>query len=444
MSAPVISSNMRLVFCSLCLLLCSLSLSAQSLYFPPSAGPWETLPADSLGWCESRLDSLYDFLDARGTKAFIVLKGGRMVEEWYFDSFTQDSAWYWASAGKTLTATLVGIAQQEGLLDLDDATADYLGTGWTSCDSAEEAEITLWHQLTMTTGLDESVADVDCTDDSCLQCLTDPGTRWFYHNAPYTLLTRVIEQAAGVSSINQYFLSRIGLPIGMSGAYFNLGYNRLFVSTPRSFARFGLLMLAQGQWNGTPILSDTAYYRAMTTPSQSLNPSYGYLWWLNGQDSHRLPVSTFSFNGPIIPTAPEDMIAGLGANDQKLYLVPSQDLVIIRMGNAAGQLQPSLSGFDADLWELISNLACEDSATTALGSAPEFHVQVFPNPTRDLIRVSSPQPLAALTLYDLQGRRVLRSSGDRLDLSDLPAGTYLLHWQTRQGQQGRERVVKWE
>ncbi len=424
------------------LLLWSACLSAQSLYFPPNTGTWDTLPADSLGWCQSRLDSLYDFLDARGTKAFLVLKGGRLVEEWYFDSFTQDSLWYWASAGKTLTATLVGIAQQEGLLDIDDPTADYLGPGWTSCDSAAEAEITLWHQLTMTTGLDESVADVDCTDDSCLQCLTEPGTRWFYHNAPYTLLTRVIEQAAGVSSVNQYFLSRIGLNIGMSGAYLNLGYNRVFVSTARSFARFGLLMLAQGQWNGTPILSDTAYYRAMTTPSQSLNPSYGYLWWLNGQGSHRLPVSTLSFNGSLIPTAPEDMIAGLGANDQKLYLVPSQDLVIIRMGNAASQLQPSLSGFDADLWERLSNLVCEDSATTALASSPIIDVEVFPNPTHDLIRVSSPQPIAALTLYDLQGRRLLRVTSDRLDLSDLPAGTYLLHWQTQQGQQGRERVVK--
>ncbi|HEX2535137.1 MAG TPA: serine hydrolase domain-containing protein, partial [Chitinophagaceae bacterium] len=71
------------------------------------------------------------FLQLKKTKAFIILKNGRMVKERYFGTFTADSLWFWASAGKTLTAFVVGVAQQEGKLDIDDKTSKYLGTGWT-------------------------------------------------------------------------------------------------------------------------------------------------------------------------------------------------------------------------------------------------------------------------------------------------------------------------
>jgi hypothetical protein len=87
------------------------------LYFPPTTGTtWETITPQSLNWCTDKVDSLYNFLGSRDTKAFIVLKNGRIVLEKYYGTFTQDSAWYWASAGKTLTAFLAGIAQQDGLI----------------------------------------------------------------------------------------------------------------------------------------------------------------------------------------------------------------------------------------------------------------------------------------------------------------------------------------
>jgi CubicO group peptidase (beta-lactamase class C family) len=434
---------MTIRFSLLLSLLLPMCLRAQSLYFPPTNGSWDTLSASSLGWCQDRLDSLHQFLDARDTKAFLILKGGKLVEEWYFDAFTQDSFWYWASAGKTMTATLVGIAQQEGHLDIGDPSSDYLGVGWTTCDSASERQITIRHQLTMTTGLDPDAVDADCTDDTCLQCLAPPETRWYYHNAPYTLLTRVVEAATGINNINLFFFSRIGSQIGMGGSYLNLGYNRVFVSRPRDMARFGLLMLAQGRWNGLPVLSDTAYFQAMTSPSQGLNPSYGYLWWLNGQASHRLPGSTFSFSGPIIPSAPADLIAGLGANDQKLYLVPSQELVVIRLGNQAGPLLPSLSGFDEELWAQLSRLRCDpDSGTTSLSTTSSTRITVYPNPATDWVRISSPQPTKALYLYDLQGRLRCSSHTDELSLRGVPPGSYVISWRSHQGKIGWQHLIK--
>ncbi|MCB0778746.1 MAG: serine hydrolase, partial [Flavobacteriales bacterium] len=76
------------------------SLSAQNLYFPPTFGnTWETVDPASLGWCTDQLPPLLQLLEDNGTKAFIVLKDGRIAIEQYFGTFTQDSSWYWASAG---------------------------------------------------------------------------------------------------------------------------------------------------------------------------------------------------------------------------------------------------------------------------------------------------------------------------------------------------------
>ncbi|MBK6945841.1 MAG: serine hydrolase [Flavobacteriales bacterium] len=66
-----------------------------------------------MGWCADQIPPLLQYLDSNNTKAFIVLKDGRIAIEHYFDTFTQDSVWYWASAGKSLTSFLVGLAQQD-------------------------------------------------------------------------------------------------------------------------------------------------------------------------------------------------------------------------------------------------------------------------------------------------------------------------------------------
>ena len=88
---------------------------SQELYFP-SESEWETISPDDLEWKSEQIPELISYLNENNTKAFIVLKSGKIVIEEYFDDFTQDSSWYWASAGKTVTATLIGIAQEKSLL----------------------------------------------------------------------------------------------------------------------------------------------------------------------------------------------------------------------------------------------------------------------------------------------------------------------------------------
>jgi CubicO group peptidase (beta-lactamase class C family) len=325
-----------------------------SMYFPPvGSSTWETTTTASLGWDEGALNNVYTYLQQKNTKAFIVLKNGKIVAEKYFGTFGMDSVWYWASAGKTMTAFLTGIAQQEGLLNINNKTSQYLGTGWTSLPLAKENLITVRHQLTMTTGLDDGVQpDNDCTLPACMQYKADAGTRWAYHNAPYTILDKVVETATG-ATYNNYFQQKVRNRIGMNGLWVKSGYNNVLWTTPRSAARFGLLLLNKGRWDATGILSDTTYFNSQVNTSQALNSSYGYLTWLNGKSNYMLPTLQAVLPGALTPNAPADMYAALGKNDQKIYVVPSQKLVVIRMGESAGNVQLALSGFDNELWGML-------------------------------------------------------------------------------------------
>lgn len=324
-----------------------------NLYFPPSeSAVWETSDANALGWNTENEQDLFDYLEEKSTKAFIILKDGKIVVEWYFGDHTQNTSWYWASAGKALTAFTVGLAQEEGFLDIEDRTSNYLGEGWTSTPSEKENLITVWHQLTMTSGM--NALQFDCVTPECLTYLEDAGNRWAYHNGPYTLLQSVVANATE-TEWSEYFNSKLRDKIGMDGFWFSTnGLNNVFFSTARSMARFGLLNLNNGAWNGEMILGDSNYRNDMKNTSQNLNRAYGYLWWLNGKSSYRAPASQTEFQGELIPNAPADTYAGLGRDDQKLYIIPSKSLVIVRMGEDAGEDLLGPSSFDNELWEKLN------------------------------------------------------------------------------------------
>ena len=328
---------------------------AETMYFPPLTGDvWETKSMASLGWNQSAVQPLLDYLALKNTKGFIILVNGRVVLENYFNGHSASTGWYWASAGKTLTATLTGIAQQEGLLNINNKVSDYIGTGWTSMPLAKENLITNKHLLSMTSGI-EDIANVDAVDPASLTYKADAGTRWAYHNV-YVKLQDVVAAASGQTWSN-YFNTKLRDKIGMTGAWIQVDNNSVYWSTTRSMARFGLLALNKGKWESTTILNET-YFNEATNSSQNINLGYGYLWWLNGKSSYHLPQSQLQFNGSLIPTAPNDMFMALGKNDQKIYVVPSKNMVVIRMGEVANPANPTfaLSGFDEELWTKISAL----------------------------------------------------------------------------------------
>lgn len=129
----------------------------------------------------------------------------------------------------------------------------------------------------------------------------------------------------------------------------------VYHSSTRSMARFGLLALNQGKWGNEQIVNE-AFFKESTSSSQNINPSYGYLWWLNGKSQYMLPSTQTIFPGMLIPNAPSDLYAAMGAEDQRIYVIPSKKMVIIRMGKASDPDNPNfaLSGFDQLLWEKIN------------------------------------------------------------------------------------------
>jgi len=327
--------------------------STESIYFPPLTGNvWETKSIADLGWKQTAVQPLLDYLLVKNSKGFIILVNGRIVMENYFNGHSSSAVWYWASAGKTLTATLTGIAQQEGLLNINNKVSDYIGTGWTSMPLAKENLITNKHLLSMNSGI-EDIANGDAVDPASLTYKANAGTRWAYHNV-YVKLQDVIATASGQTWPN-YFNSKLRDKIGMTGTWIQMDNNNVYWSTTRSMARFGLLMLNKGKWENTTILNEN-YFNEATNTSQNINLGYGYLWWLNGKDSYHLPQSQLQFPGSIIPTGSNDMFMALGKNDQKIYVIPSKKMVVIRMGDAADNVNLALSDFDDVLWQKINAL----------------------------------------------------------------------------------------
>ena len=204
----------------------------------------------------------------------------------------------------------------------------------------------------MTTGLDYNVSNPDCTSPECLQYKADAGSQWYYHNAPYTLLEYVVSNAAG-ENYNEFTDLNIESKIGMNGSWIPLGDNNVYWSTPRDAARFGLLLLNKGKWSDNQIMSDMDYYDAMTTSSQSLNPSYGYCNWLNGKPSIIFPGLPTSFNVPLSINAPSDLFAAMGKNGQFIDVVPGRKIVVIRMGEAPDNSLVPIT-FHDDMWIKIN------------------------------------------------------------------------------------------
>jgi CubicO group peptidase (beta-lactamase class C family) len=147
--------------------------------------------------------------------------------------------------------------------------------------------------------------------------------------------------------------------------FVQVGYNNINLSNARSMARFGLLMLNRGTWNTTTVLGDQTYFDEMTNSSQTLNPAYGYLTWLNGKGSYMIPSPDIQFtvNDNPLPNAPMDVFAALGKNGQIINVSPSQKLVMIRFGVDDGG---SLIGnqYNDTIWQKINALPCTSGLTS--------------------------------------------------------------------------------
>lgn len=328
--------------------------TVQHLYFPPATGTWEAIEPESTGWHTNALDDLVSYAGSHNSQAVMLLQGGRIVLERYFDDFTAESTRDIASAQKSVTSFLFGCAVSQGIVSIDDSISKYLGTGWSKAPAADESTILIKHLLTMTSGLDPQFNRVAA-----------PGSRWFYNTFVYQLGLHILAKASNTSGIQAYAMDALGTHIGWQQAHYN---PRRVMQQPngepslglqlsaRDSARFGLACLANAAWDGHDLIKARDYWGASINTSQSMNPAYGYLWWLNGKSAYRLPGPDPALNnGPLISAAPPDLYAAMGAMDNRIYVIPSRELVVVRLGNVAeGRLQQAMSPFDASFWGILA------------------------------------------------------------------------------------------
>ncbi|MES2516113.1 MAG: serine hydrolase [Bacteroidota bacterium] len=423
--------------------LLSFSARSQSLYFPPTTGNiWDSILPSNLNYCQARIDSLYNYLQAKNTKSFILLKDGKRVLEKYFGTYKRDSIWYWASASKSLAGFITGVAQQKNYVNINNSVSQYLGTGWTSAPIAKENLITVKNLISMTSGLEDAPplpCDNEDTAKACLTYLADAGTRWSYHTGAYRKVQDVVSNAVG-QSYNAITNNWVEAQTGMSGAWFQ----QVYYSKARDMARFGLLNLNKGIWNTDTLLKDTAYFRAMTNTSQNLNKAYGYLWWLNGKSSLMTPGFQFVFPGTLMSNAPSDMFCALGKNDQKIYVVPGTNMVVVRQGNTAGGFNLAASAFDNVLWDYINKLDC---SITPVSENENLFYAIYPNPVSTVLSIDNiNHAINSASVFDVYGKLLYSSlkneSTINIDFTDFSKGVYIVELQNNHNEITRRKVVK--
>lgn len=314
----------------------------------PIAGTWPAGVVEAADPAVRRaLDQAFaepDPAHPRLTKAVAVLHDGRLIAERYAPGYGPDTPIYAHSLSKSVVNALVGILVRQGRLRLDQPAPI---AAWRSPDDPHHA-ITIDQLLRMDSGLpfDETDGALNPMTRmlflqpdmagyaASMPLVHPPGTVWGYSNLGYVLLSRVIRDAAGGGAVDtERFIRReLFAPLGMRHAVIEtdatgtpLGASNVYASA-RDFARFGQLYLDDGVAGGRRLLPEgwVAYSHA-----QTLKTGYGAGFWTNLVNEGSVPV----WNAPWgMPRLPKDMYYARGAFGQYVVIVPSERLVVVRMG----------------------------------------------------------------------------------------------------------------
>ncbi len=266
------------------------------------------------------------------TRSVIVIYKNKIIAEKYADGFNKNSRILGWSMTKSITGTLFGVLQKQGKFDIMKAAPI---AEW---KNDERSKITTNDLLHMNSGLEweedyGKISDVtkmlfieeDMTKSQINKPLIGkPNNTWNYSSGTTNLLSGILrKQFKTHQEYLDFWYTNLLDKIGMNSAIIETDMAGNFVgssygwATTRDWAKFGLLYLQKGNWNGEQIF-DESWAKYVATPTNSSNGQYGAQFWLNA--------------GGRFPSAPKDMFYASGYQGQMVAIFPSHDLVIVRMG----------------------------------------------------------------------------------------------------------------
>jgi len=304
---------------------------------------FETVNLGEVGFDAAKLEKVAAYAEQSRSDSLVVLRGGKLVLEQYWNGKSRDSLQQMYSATKSPFAFLMGRLIQNGTVEgLDQSIVglapELMGRG--------REKLTFRGIMAMASGLEQSQAlDVEDgrSERTQLQCVinravtSEPLTKYHYNNAGYRALFTAIERPTG-QSLHEITRRELYQPLGMKGAYWVelysgdrfLGYQSIRMR-PIDLAKVGQVMLDGGQWNGQQYL-DQHYVKEMVRPASiRANPSYALFWHVNGEYYRNYSEPDRIDRRPLEGT-PSDAYFNYGSKGQMLVCVPSLDLVWVRTG----------------------------------------------------------------------------------------------------------------
>ena len=303
-------------------------------------------------------DDAIHYEERQNTRAIVVFYRNQLIAERYAEGFGPEVPLNSWSMTKSLTSALIGIAVGRGQIDL--AAASGLN-GWSDPEDLR-SQVTVGHLLHMTSGLEFNEGyENDPISDVNLMLMTardlpafaaqypvtaKPGTRWAYQTASPVLLGRILRDSFSSDEAYQHFPQRaLFHKLGMNNAHYQMDGGGTYVggafmyATARDWARFGLLYLNDGVVNDERILPE-GWVDLTTTPTEASLKSRAYAaqFWLNQ------PAAS-----PMMPHIPNDAFAARGHYGQSTFIIPSRDLVVVRMGQTFNTKAWDMEGFLIDL-----------------------------------------------------------------------------------------------
>lgn len=343
----------------------------ESAVFPISN--WARANPAELGFDSARLDQIASDAGPE-TNCIVVTRHGEVAGEWFFNGTSAETPIGAFSATQAFSATLVGIAQDKGLLDIDDRVSDYIPE-WQGTPSED---VTIRDILSHTSGREStnSIGNLDLYNQlisapnpglfaESLPQEHAPGGVWSQNLPAIELLNPILTAATGQDPA-QFAQENLFEPIGATHTRYTQNNNGVtwmhafMQTTCEDAARLGYLFLRHGNWNGTQVVSEEWVDEA-TSPSQELNAGFGFMWWLNHPgslvsiDNVRTPDYDEPSDEQLVPDAPEEMFWALGLGGQLIQVDPATDTVVVRLGSPEGD--------EATNMQLVTRMVTEGLTT---------------------------------------------------------------------------------